>query len=312
MFHALRNMSIVIPICRDMERICPNALFLEFTNPVARITHAVSHLTKIKCFGLCHGINSGLGAASEYLGKPLSELEIVSAGLNHFYMFLSVQDKATHKDLMPELLERALADDKRQNSIYRDLVKYFGMFGYRSDDHIGEYLAWGGSYVPNRWSYGQECHAVKKSEPSLSAVETVVKDGKVTDERCVRGSGEAAVEIIHAMVSGVPYNDPAVNVLNTDGYVANLPKSAVVEVPALVDSDGVRPSHVGSIPEPVAALMRTQFAIHDSLTEAFATGSRNKLMQALLLDPVVNNIAQAEKMLDYMLELQADFLPSFS
>ena len=186
------------------------------------------------------------------------------------------------------------------------------MFGYRSDDHIGEYLAWGGSYVPNRWSYGQECHAVKKSEPSLSAVETVVKDGKVTDERCIRGSGEAAVEIIHAMVSGVPYNDPAVNVLNTEGYVANLPKSAVVEVPALVDSDGVRPSHVGSIPEPVAALMRTQFAIHDSLTEAFATGSRNKLMQALLLDPVINNIAQAEKMLDYMLELQADFLPSFA
>ncbi len=312
MFHALRNMNIVIPICRDMERICPTALFLEFTNPVARITHAVSHLTKIKAVGLCHGIHSGTGAASQYLGRPLEELDIVSAGLNHFYMFLSVKDKVTGEELLPKVIEGALADEKRQNSIYRDLIKYFGMFSYRSDDHIGEYLGWGASYVPNRWSYGQECHAVKPSVPRLSAVESVVQAGAVTDEDWIHGSGEAAVEIIQAHVSGVPFNDPAVNVLNSAGFVANLPKTAVVEVPATVDADGLHPHFVGCIPEPAAALMRVQFSIMDSLTEAFATGSRDRLMQALLLDPVIDNVVQAEKMLDHMLMVQADFLPSFS
>lgn len=312
MFHALRNMNIVIPICRDMERICPDALFLEFTNPVARITHAVSHLTKIKAVGLCHGIHSGTGAASQYLGRPLEELDIVSAGLNHFYMFLSVKDKVTGEELLPKVIEGALADEKRNDSIYRDMVKYFGMFTYRSDDHIGEYLAWGASYVPDRWPYGQECNAVKPAEPRLSAVESVVQAGSVTDERWVYGSGEAAIDIITAVVSGESYDDPAVNVLNSAGYVANLPKTAVVEVPAMVDGDGLHPQFVGCIPEPAAALMRVQFSIHDSLTEAFATGSRDKLMQALLLDPVIDNVVQAEKMLDYMLQLQADFLPAFS
>ncbi|MHB1462976.1 MAG: family 4 glycosyl hydrolase [Armatimonadota bacterium] len=312
MFHALRNMNIVIPICRDMERICPTALLLDFTNPVARITHAVSHLTKIKVVGLCHGIHSGTGAASQYLGRPLEELEIVSAGLNHFYMFLSVKDKETGEDLLPKVIEGALADEKRQASIYHDLVKYFNMFTYRSDDHIGEYLAWGASYVPDRWSYGQECHAVKPSERQLSAVECVVQAGAVADESWVRGSGEAAVDIINAQVSGVAFDDPAVNVLNSAGYVANLPKTAVVEVPATVDADGLHPHFVGCIPEPAAALMRVQFSIIDSLTEAFATKSRDRLMQALLLDPVVDSVVQAEKMLDYMLQLQADFLPSFT
>ena len=104
---------------------------------------------------------------------------------------------------------------------------------------------------------------------------------------------------------------PAVNVLNTDGYVENLSRRGVVEVPATVDASGIHPIRVGAVPEPFAAYLRMQFSIIELVTEAYRTRSRKVLLQALLLDPVVNSIIAAEKLLDDMLLLQEDYLPDF-
>jgi alpha-galactosidase len=103
-----------------------------------------------------------------------------------------------------------------------------------------------------------------------------------------------------------------VNVLNTEGYIDNLPRRAAVEIPATVDAKGLHPCHVGEIPETFAAMMIPQFTIHELITEAWRTRDKRLLLQALLLDPNVNSITAAEKLLDDMLKLQAAFLPSFS
>ena len=125
----------------------------------------------------------------------------------------------------------------------------------------------------------------------------------------MQGTEDLAVPIIEDVELDRGSWREAVDVLNTDGYIDNLPRSGAVEVPATVDAAGIHPVHVGPIPEPFAALVRTQLSIAELVTEAYRTCSRKLALQALLLDPVVDSIAGAERLLDTMLELQKDYLP---
>ena len=127
----------------------------------------------------------------------------------------------------------------------------------------------------------------------------------------VSPSGELTVPVICDIELDRKTYREAVNVLNTEKYIENLPEDGVVEVPAIVDAAGVHPQKVGCIPEPLAAVCRTHYTIHNLLTEAYRTREKNLLLQALLMDPVVNSIESAKKFLDEMLVLQKDFLPEF-
>jgi len=313
LFHALRSFELVIPICRDMEKLCPDAWLFNFTNPEARVLHAVSHLTNVKAAGFCHGVFTALDAISRYLKRPLEELEIISAGIDHFYCILKARDKATGKDMRETLVRKALADPHAP-PLFRKLAGVFGVFTFPSDDHIGEYLSFGSEYSGVKWHYGQECHKVplvpeKADAPSLEDYAA----GKVPlDENVLRTTGELTVPIICDMELDRKSFRPAVNVLNTGNYIENLPRTSAIEVPAIVDRSGIHPLAVGAIPEPFAAFMRTQLSLNETVTEAYRTRSKKLLLQALLLDPVVTSIAAAEKLLDDMLELQKDYLPSFA
>jgi alpha-galactosidase len=132
------------------------------------------------------------------------------------------------------------------------------------------------------------------------------------DDSVLHPTGELTVPIICDIELNRDTFRPAVNVLNTEGYIENLSLRGVVEVPAMVDAQGIHPIRVGPLPEPFAAYIRTQFSIIELVTEAYRTRSKRLLLQALLLDPLVNSIVAAERMLDDMLELQKDFLPAFS
>lgn len=309
LFHSLRSLHQVIPICRDIEQICPDALFLNFTNPESRVLHGICHLTKVKAAGLCHGVFSAMHAISKYLNKPLDELHIISAGMNHFYCIQSVVDKLTGKELLNTLLEKVSADNSPQTApLFKKMVEIFGMFTYPSDDHIGEYLSFGAEYTGVKWPYGQESKVVLTSIP---VEDTPVGQLQLTTD-FMNPSNELAVPIICDIEFNRGCFRPAVNVINTDMFIPNLPSHAVVEVPATADSSGIHPQTVQPISEPVAAIMRTQYSIHALVTEAFRTGSRKLILQALLLDPVVNSISAAEALLDDMLELQKDYLPVIS
>jgi alpha-galactosidase len=309
LFHALRSLNLVMPICRDIERLCPDALLLNFTNPEARVLDAILRLTQVRAVGLCHGVFSAISFISGYLGIPVERLEVTSAGMNHFYAILKVLDKETGEDLFPGLLAQLQNDDSFAPSVWKKFIDIFGWLTYKSDDHIGEYVSFGAEFTGIQWPYGLESRSVGQDQPGPRVDLDAYLAGKPLDERILRRSGEIAAPVVCDVELDRKHRREAVNVLNTGGYIDNLPRDAVVEVPATCDAQGVHPIAVGSIPEAQAVFIRTQVSIQHAITEAYRTGSRNLLLQALLMDPVVNSIVEAEKMLDEILDLQRDFLP---
>jgi alpha-galactosidase len=309
LFHALRSLNLIIPICRDMERLCPDALLLNFTNPEGRVLDAILHLTKVRAAGLCHGVFNAIRFVSEYMDVPANKMEFTSAGLNHFYMVLKIIHKESGKDLLPAVLARASRDEVIWPSVWMQFIKVFGWLSYKSDDHIGEYVPYGAEFVGVKWPYGLERRRIEQQRPGPQVVLEPYLNGAPLDDGILSGTTEIAVPVICAMETNHKTRVDAVNVLNTGSYIKNLPRTAVIEVPAVVDAKGLHPISVGAIPEGPAALMRTQLSIQRLLTEAYRTGSKNLLLQALLIDPVVNSTTAAKKMLDDMLELQRDFLP---
>ncbi|MFQ6044694.1 MAG: alpha-glucosidase/alpha-galactosidase [Candidatus Poribacteria bacterium] len=310
LFHAIRNYEIVLPICHDIEKICPDALVLNFTNPESRILMAMKHLTKVNAVGLCHGVLGARNRAAELLGKDLNELNMVTGGLNHFFWVLEVKDANTGEDLYPLLRQRI---QESCPPLVQKMVEVFDCFTYPSDDHIGEYLSFAYEFTGLLWHYGGECRKVAKEESPASDWRDDYLSGKrAVDDNLVRPGGEIAIDIIADILLDKNRWEPAVNVLNTGRYVDNLPTDAVVEVPAMVNATGIHPESVGPLPEALAAFCRTQISIQLLLLEAYRKRSKKLLLQALLLDPVVDSFKRAEEMLDYMMELQKDYLPAFS
>jgi len=314
-FHALRSFELILPICRDIEALCPTALMLNFTNPEARVLHAVCHLTRVRAAGLCHGVFGAIRRLSEYLGRPAANFEVTSAGMNHFYCVLRVTDRATGADLLPQALAAAAADTRPESSpLFRHFARVFDVFTFPSEDHIGEYVSFGSEFQGTQWHYGIERRRLRLTEPPAVDWLGDYAAGRLAadDPRVVRPSGEVAVPLICDVATDAGGRHDAMNVLNTGGYIENLPRDGVVEVPGTADAAGLHPLVVGPLPEAFAAFMRPQYTIHSLLTEAYRTRSRKLLLQALLLDPVVNSITQAEAMLGEMLALQAEFLPTFA
>jgi alpha-galactosidase len=311
LFHSLRSLELVLPICRDIERLCPDALLLNFTNPEARVLDAILHLTGVNAVGLCHGVFSAIQFISAYADIPVEQLEVTSAGINHFYTVLKAIDKGTGQDLLPGLLDRLREDKSFPPSLWKKFIDIFGWLTYKSDDHIGEYVSFGAEFAGTKWHYGLESRPVGRAQPRPRFELRSYLDGKPLDEPALRRSGEIAAPIICDLELDRKNRHDAVNVLNTEGYIENLPRTGVVEVPAFCDGTGVHPIAVGPLPEAQAAYIRTQLSIQRLITEAYRTRSRNLLLQALLLDPVVDSILGAEKLLDEMLELQRDYLPRF-
>lgn len=314
-FHALRNYELMVPICRDMERLCPDALLLNYTNPESRIIRAVADLTRIPSVGLCHGVFGAIEGAALLLGKKQDELDFVSGGLNHFFWVTKLADKKTGKDLYPELRRRVASGSPGWAAppLVRKMVDVFGLYTYPSDDHIGEYLSFATEFTGLKWHYGREVRPVAREEAAAEThwLDAYVSGGKPLDERALSRSGELAVPIALAIELDRPYQAAAVNVPNTEGYVAELPRDGVVEVPAIVDGKGVHPQQIGPIPEGLAAFCRTQCSIQKLLVEAYRERSKNLLLQTLLLDPVVDSVANAERLMEDMLELQKEYLPEF-
>jgi alpha-galactosidase len=312
LFHALRTIDIVVPVAQDIERLCPDAWLLNFTNPEARVLHAVSHLTKAKAAGFCHGVFTALDALASYTGVSREQMDVVSAGINHFYAILKCCDVRSGKDLLPEAIE-AVANDPNAQPLFRRFAQTFDVFTFPSDDHIGEYFSWATDPHPVKWPFGIEFQNVPVTTvdggPSLDDW----ADGTAPlDDTALQCSGEDTVPVIAATVLDRETRFHAVNVLNTDGYIINMPRSAAVEVPATADAAGIHPESVGMLPEPFASFLRTQADITELVTEAYRSRSRKVLLQALLIDPVVDSITQVERMLDDMLETQKDWLPEFS
>jgi alpha-galactosidase len=333
-FHALRNFKIIMPICRDIERLCPEALVLNFTNPEARILTAILSLTRLRALGLCHGFHSFQALAAKVLQRPLESLDVRTAGMNHFYTYYKIAERSSGRDLVPEFERRVDADAELLPPLTRYLWKTFGMLGYCSDHHIGEYVGFAHEFTGRLWEFGIEHRKVHPAEQGVDGravfeawrhkldVETYREKGIAAEERDaltgktplrredIRASGELAVPVIADIVLDRKMLREAVNLLNTEGFIENLDREGCIEVPATADGRGVHPEKVGRLPEGFAALVRQQQSIQRLVVKAFAERSRKLLLQALLMDPASPASAtQTERMMDTLLELQAAYLP---
>jgi alpha-galactosidase len=231
--------------------------------------------------------------------------------MNHAYCALSILDQRTGEERLPDVLRMVQEDESlKVPPLFREFARIFDVVTFPSDDHVGEYFSFGAEFHDGKWPYGQESRQVTAAVPGVNEVEAFLR-GEVEVEQAMRPSGESAVGLICQLQEAEPVRFSAVNVGNDGPLIDNLPEDAVVEVPATVNRDGIKPIAVGPIPEAFAVVLRTQCAIIKTVTEAYRTRSRKLLLQALLLDPCVNGIQQAKDILDDMLDLQAEYLPEF-
>ncbi|MDA0989155.1 MAG: alpha-glucosidase/alpha-galactosidase [Verrucomicrobia bacterium] len=294
-FRSLRTIPVMMDVAHQMEQVCPNALFLNYTNPMAMVTGAVQQATSIHTVGLCHSVQVCASHMLRNLGldKRVKKLQWKIAGINHMAWLLEITDDG--KDLYPLIKRRAakLVAEARQkrapknhDMVRFEMMRHFGYYITESSEHLSEYLP----YFIKRThpelieefnipldEYIRRC--VNQIKRWKKTSKTLVKNPTLTHER----SREYGSHIMEAMETDVPTRI-AGNVLNT-GLITNLPSKACVEVPCLVDRNGVQGCYVGELPEQLAALNRTNINVQLLTIEAALTGSRDKVYQAAMMDP---------------------------
>lgn len=315
LFHAMRNIPIVLDIVHDVETLCPNALVINFTNPEGRICQAINRYSKVKFVGLCHGIDSLRRVASYALDIPSEKIDVKAGGLNHFSWVRELRHLDTGEDLYPAFRK---AVHERQSYIEEQmhhtmklsvyLMDTFGLYPLPSDNHVGEYISYAWELA------GMDGHPFdrvdRESDEFRADIRRWTSGEKPMPEWMFQPSGERAVAIVDGITHNTHQYEISVNIANK-GYLPNLPDDAIVEIPAMVDVSGVHGVRLDPLPEPIAAMCRTQIAVIDRVVEAGVHGDKNAALQALLLDPVISSVSQAQAILDELLEAHKDFLPQF-
>ncbi len=341
--HAARNIMPLMEIVRDMEQACPEAWFINFTNPMMRICDAVNRYSKIKVVGLCHQIYAGYGMVGVALAKelgiqvpeglegmhadvmqhPLQHavksqavplLDIRAAGTNHFSWIVSIRDKRTGQNLYPLLKQRFFELDEKFEPLTRRIFQDFGMFPIPGDTHLCEYLPWMSDPITKPWEkfnirlYDWEMMAGLR-DFSLDRLNEMA-NGAMSIDGLLDADSEGALEMIENITYAGNHYHLAANLPNT-GQISNLPLGTIVETPVMVDGAGIHPVHVGSLPEPVAELCRRELMTAQLGVDAAVEGSYEKALQCLLLDPAIHDLDSAKLILDDYLKTYREHLPQF-
>jgi alpha-galactosidase len=302
-FFTLRTIPVIMDIVRDMERLCPESYFINFSNPESRIILALGMYSNIRSIGLCHGLFMGRDDITKIMGLSPEQLDILGAGMNHFQWMLQIRDRDTGEDLYPLLRERESAYDPTFEPLTRRMFKAFGCWPTCSDDHMGEYLSYG-------WEGGEDGYDFERDERHRVEVQTRIEAviaGDPLPKEWLQPSGERGV----ALITGILHNQKTVlesGVVHNRGVIPNLPDDCAVEVPVAVDGHGIHPLSTGLLPEPLAGLLLPQAAVQRLSVEAAVQGSKEIAQQALLVDPVVNSITAAEKLLDELWEANKPYI----
>lgn len=318
-FRFLRTAPVHLQILRDVERLAPNALVLNHTNPMAMLTWIHHEATSVRNVGLCHGVQGTSKGLAERLEIPYEEMSFLCAGINHLAWFLEL--KRGKEDLYPELkkrlgdkLDEFMKDPKTGCDAVRfELLRQFGYFPTEGSGHDSEYVPYFRKDKETRDAYGLDSWQVNPNPPKsrLWAKDTGVDEdeGPVGE---LKMSHEYTAGIMEAVITDVPYRFNG-NVMNT-GLITNLPDGCCVEVPCMVDAQGVNPCYVGDLPKGVAALCRANVSVHDLAVEAVLKRDRELAFQAVACCPVtaaVLPLPKIREMFDEMWEAEKDLLTYF-
>lgn len=285
---ALRTIPVMRDFAEDIEGVCPNAWFINYTNPMAMLTGYMQRYTNVKTIGLCHSVQVCSSALLDKLEIKADGIVDKIAGINHMGWLLEIKDKDGN-DLYPLIREKAALKNKteKHNDMVRfEYIRHFGYYCTESSTHNSEYNP---LFIKSKYpemiekynipldEYPRRC--VKQINDWAKQKEELYAGGDVTHER----SSEYASRIIEAMVTNTPYKIGG-NVIN-NGYITNLPKNACVEVPCMVDGTGINPTFIGELPAQLAAMNMTN--INPQLLAIQAAVSRKKedIYMAAMLDP---------------------------
>jgi len=312
-FRALRTIPVLLDICRDMEEVCPEALLLNYTNPMAMLMLAIQKASPIKSVGLCHSVQNTADDLASYLNIPVEELEYKVAGINHMAWYLEL--KRNGKDLYPELFEAMEKEEIfKKDKVRFEMMRRLNYFVTESSEHMSEYTPYfiKRDELINQFDIPIDEY-VRRSEVNLARFEETKKKIHNDESFPVEKSHEYGAPIIHSIETGenrVIWG----NVLNTN-LITNLPNNACVEVPCLVNKAGIQPCHVGDLPPHLAAMNMTNINVQQLVVEAVLTGNVDYVYQAVMLDPHTSSVLSLEEiwaMTSELLEAHKENLPVFT
>ena len=323
-FRALRTIPICLDFARDMEAVCPNAWFLNYVNPMAMITGAMLLGSGVKTVGLCHSVQGCAEGLLWLVGMKdqVKKLQWKIAGINHQAWLLEITDGG--KDLYPQIKKRAakMVRDARKDlklkgrdMVRLELMRQFGYYITESSEHNAEYCPW---FIKSTHPELIEEFRIPLDEyprRCISQIEDWLKRSKELTENPRlehKISGEYGAYIMNAMETDTPYSIGG-SVLNA-GIITNLPAKACVEVPCMVDRNGVQPVHVGDLPEQCAAQNRTNVNVQILTVEAALTRRRDHIYQAAMLDPPPGaelTIDQIRNLCDDLIQAHGKMLPKY-
>ena len=314
-FRALRTIPVMFDFAKDMEEVCPNAWFLNYTNPMAMLTGAMLRYTPIKTVGLCHSVQVCASTLMKHAGMEYDDtVQWKIAGINHQAWLLEITKNG--EDLYPEIKRRcAQITEKHGDMVRLEIMKRFGYYVTESSEHNAEYMPF---FIKDKYpelierfnipldEYPRRC--VSQIERWEKQRDELTKDPHLTHTR----SREYASRIMEAMETNQPFKFGG-NVLNT-GLITNLPQNACVEVACIADASGVTPTYVGDLPEQCAAMNRTNINVQLLAIQAAVTRKKDYIYQAAMMDPHCQSelsIDDIVALCDDLIEAHTGWLPEY-
>lgn len=321
-FKYLRTAPSWLAICRDIEELCPRALVINYTNPLSAITLTALRATSLQVVGLCHSILLTSYELADYSDVPYERMRFRCAGINHLSWFMTLEMEG--EDLYPRVLRAAEDPDIYERDPIRfDLLRQFGAFTTETSGHISEYLPY---FRKRKDVLEPYVHMNPDCEGGERAVrwprERAEHDERLRDYLGRERRGERAFYLERGLdygsyiIEGHALNRPQAiygNVYNA-GLIENLPQDGCVEVPCLVDRNGIQPVHFGRLPTRLVAFDSAHMMVHDLMVQALLNEDREAAVHALMLDPLtaaVCSLSEIRQMFDEMATTQKAYLPHF-
>lgn len=321
-FRALRTIPVMLDICKDIEKYCPDAIFLNYTNPMAMLCRAMQgQFPKIKVTGLCHSVQGTAEMLAKWIGAPMDEVTFTCAGINHQAFYLDY--KWNGKDAYP-LIREAMNRPEVYNheQVRNEMFLNLDYYVTESSGHNSEYNAWfrkrpdliekyctnGTGWNPGHYAYILNEY-LKREDNWKDEIDKWLEKDDINLER----GHEYAAYIFNATIGDGSMFEFNGNIRNF-GLIDNLPEGCCVEVPVLASKKGLEPIHVGPLPEHLAVLVNTSARCEELAVEGAITGDRRKIFHAICFDPLTSavlSLDEIKKMVDEMFEANKDYLPQF-
>ena len=320
-FRALRTIPVMIGIVKDMEKYCPKAILLNYTNPMAMLCRAMQRESFIQLTGLCHSVQGTAMMLANWIGAPYNEISYTCAGINHQAWYLKYE--WNHEDAYPKIREAVAKPEIYNEEIVRnEMFKHLGFYVTESSGHNSEYNWWFRKrpdliekYCTHGtgWNPGVYAYILKEYQGREGKWQDDIRkwlaDGAPID---LNRGHEYAAHIANAWLGGDIFEFNG-NVPNTN-LITNLPEGACVEVPVYVDKGGLHPVHVGALPPQLVAMNHISVMVEEMAVEAALTGDPTLVFQSVLYDPLtaaVLSMAEIKDMVNEMLKQNKDYLPQF-